>query len=422
MTPEYRSSVRVLLALIVLLAVVLRDAPLLDAQQTTGPHWPVHTLDLGQDQQSIVLRLQFDGPQTVTLQSARVVTGRAFGRKAEPPLLHLVLRDASGVILDQFNAWHPLWAFRFDGPTERRVLRSSASGQFVMPFSPNLARIEVSDVRLAQELIAIELADLAVNSIVPIGVPTDVIVGQQFNVTLQSTVTNHGPATPMDLRLTTTATPSAGIQVVPLVDTEDALALEQGELRTLTQTFTMTCNQPGAHAVSFAAVATPLSASNADLNPANNQAVTQVTVDCVVPVAINIRPGGFPNSANPNDRSVTVAVLTTDAGEYGLPLAFNATTILPLTVRFGPEDVVFSGAGGGSEIHQIGHIEDAPEKSDERTRDGDLDMVLHFSASESGLFLGQVKACVKGRYVDPATNAQFKFFGCDSISVVPQGG
>lgn len=419
MTQHYRPSVRALLTFVVLSAAVLSQAPLGRAQQTTGPHWPVHTLDLGQDQQSIVLRLQFNGPQDVSLESARVVTGRAFGRRAEPPLLRLRLRDADGTILDQFNAWHPLWAFRFDGPTERRILRTSASGQFVMPFSPLLAQIDVSDVRLGVDLISVRLADLAVNSIVPVGVPPDVVIGQTFAVTLQSVVTNYGPATPLDLRLTTTATPTAGIQVVPLADDEDALALQAGELRTLAQTFAVTCHQPGAHTVSFAAVARPLNASDADLNPANNQATTQLTVDCVVPVAINIRPGGFPNSVNLNDASVSLAVLTTAAGEYGLPLAFDATTISPLTVRFGPEDLVFSGTGGGSEIHQQGHIGDAPERSDEKTRDRDLDMILHFRAVESGLFLGQTKACVKGLYVDPATSAQFKFFGCDSIIVVP---
>ena len=414
MTLHHRSS---LAALLVVLG--LSFVPFAEAQQTTGPHWPVHALDLGQDQQSLVLRLFFEGAQNVTLESARVVTGRAFGRRAEPPLLHLTLRDANGAILEEFNAWHPLWAFRFDGANEHRVLRPSASAQFVMPYSPALARVDVRDVRLDANLITVQFADLAVNSIAAINVPPDVVIGQTFNVTLQSQVTNHGPAAPIDLRLTTTATPSAGIEVVPVADDENALVLADEELRTLTQTFAVTCHQPGAHTVSFAAVAAPLSASNADLDLTNNEAATEVTVDCVVPVAINIRPGGFPNATNLNDAAVSLAVLTTAAGEYGLPLAFDATTIVPTTVRFGPRIPVFTETGGGPEIHQRGHLEDARERTDEKTRDKDVDMVLHFQAAASGLFVGQTEACVKGLFVDPATNAQFSFFGCDSIKVVP---
>jgi hypothetical protein len=381
----------------------------------------VHGLDLGLDQQSLVLRLFFDGPTNVSLESARVVAGRTFGRRADPPLLRLQLSNAQAVVLEQFNAWHPLWTFSFDGPSgvERRVIRPSGSAQFVMPFRPDLARIAVDDVRLAVNLITVRLADLAVERIDAVGVPPDVVIGDTFNVTVESVVSNQGPATPMDLRLTTSATASAGIEVVPVASNEDALALHDSEQRTLTQTFAVTCRQPGAHGVSFAAAAAPLSASDADLHPANNQAATEISVDCVVPVAINIRPGGFPNSTNVNDASVSVAVLTTAAGEYGLPIAFDATTIRPLTVRFGEAQVVFTEAGGGPEIHQRGHSGDERERSNEKTRDGDIDMLLHFEALASGLFVGQGQACVKGRFVDPVSNGQFKFFGCDSISVVP---
>ena len=48
-------------------------------------------------------------------------------------------------------------------------------------------------------------------------------------------------------------------------------------------------------------------------------------------MAINVRPQGFPNSINLNT-DATLAALTTAAGEYGLPLDFDATTIDPLSV------------------------------------------------------------------------------------------
>ena len=56
-------------------------------------------------------------------------------------------------------------------------------------------------------------------------------------------------------------------------------------------------------------------------------------------------------------------------------------------------------------------------KLDEKSRDKDLDMILHFLASDSGLDAGTTEACVKGKFT---TNAgTFKFFGCDSINLVP---
>jgi hypothetical protein len=133
-----------------------------------------------------------------------------------------------------------------------------------------------------------------------------------------------------------------------------------------------------------------------------------------MPVAINIRPGGYPNSVNLKS-NVTVAILTTSAGEYGLPLAFNATTINPLSVRFGPASIVLGGAGA-LEFHLSGHIEDSYEL-DEITKDGDLDMVFHFRAAAAGLKPSTTNACVRGTFENGGTT--FSFFGCDSIKIVP---
>jgi hypothetical protein len=107
-------------------------------------------------------------------------------------------------------------------------------------------------------------------------------------------------------------------------------------------------------------------------------------------------------------------VLTTAAGEYGLPLPFDATTIQPLTTRFGPEPVVIAG-GGAHEAHDRGHIEDAIERSDEKTKDGDLDMVLHFRTQESELTGTEAKACVRGEFGP----MHFVFHGCDLVTFVP---
>ena len=138
------------------------------------------------------------------------------------------------------------------------------------------------------------------------------------------------------------------------------------------------------HSFSFTNTIAPLRPGDSDPNLANNTANTGFSLICVVPVKINIKPGSNPNSINPNQggQSIAVAILSTAAGEYGLPLAFDATTVDPLSVRFGPAALV-NGGGGGTEIHGRGHLEDSREL-DERTRDGDIDLVLHFDDDPSG--------------------------------------
>jgi hypothetical protein len=71
---------------------------------------------------------------------------------------------------------------------------------------------------------------------------------------------------------------------------------------------------------------------------------------------------------------------------------------------------------GVSEIHRIGH----PERSyelDERTRDGDMDLIMHFKPSESGLTFDSTQACLKGKYLTLDGNT-YTFLGCDSVLVV----
>ncbi len=93
-----------------------------------------------------------------------------------------------------------------------------------------------------------------------------------------------------------------------------------------------------------------------------------------VTVEVDIKPGGSPNSINVGNKGVIpVAILTTDN--------FDATTIDPLSVRFGPS--------GARETHGRGHIEDVDV-------DGDLDLVLHFRTQETGILCGDTSSSLTG--------------------------
>lgn len=130
-------------------------------------------------------------------------------------------------------------------------------------------------------------------------------------------------------------------------------------------------------------------------------------------VAINIKPGDTPNAVNAQGR-VPVAVLTTHASEYQTLADFDATRVDISSVRFGPLALLDAG-GGGTEVHGQAHVQDARERSDEKTRDGDLDIVLHFAPVDSGLAPTDLEAWVRGVTLDDV-----HFEGHDAIRLVPE--
>ena len=89
-----------------------------------------------------------------------------------------------------------------------------------------------------------------------------------------------------------------------------------------------------------------------------------------IEIEIDIKPGGWPNSINLRNMGViAVAVLTTDE--------FDATILQTRRGRFGP--------AGATIVHNSAHIEDVD-------LDGDLDLVMHFNTSETGIECGDESA------------------------------
>ena len=76
----------------------------------------------------------------------------------------------------------------------------------------------------------------------------------------------------------------------------------------------------------------------------------------------------------------------------------DATTIDPQSVKFGPAQI--------DEYHQAAHLEDVDN-------DQDLDLVLHFKISQSGLSESDTEACLSGETFDG-----IPILGCDQIRIV----
>jgi uncharacterized repeat protein (TIGR01451 family) len=320
------------------------------------------------------------------------------------------------VMLDRavvFNAGNPI------------LISNTAQASSLAP-DPDLTNNSATE-----ETLVVAVADLKIVSLEAVDPPTEILVGEDVDITLRTAITNLGPSAPMDVELTRTATAPPDSTVTPSAPPpalEQALAFQ--EVRTVDEVFTINCSQPSMHTFIFTneiqpfrKYADPSLPDDSDPKQDNNQTELNVNIECVVPVAINIHPGGFPNPINPGKGSATVAVLTTDAGEYGLPLAFDATTIDPLSVRFDSAKGL-EGSYTAAEIHNQGHIQDSIERQlDSRGResvtDGDQDMVLHFRVSDTSIDDDTAEACVKGEWIDVG-GVVHKFFGCDSVNIVAQ--
>ena len=264
----------------------------------------------------------------------------------------------------------------------------------------------------AVDVEVVAVADLEVVSTDVVTPPIEAVIGDDVVVTVRSNVVNHGPSSPMNAELTATASPSAGIAVVPGLDMAAVAALAVGAPQVVDQEFTVQCTAPGTQSVTFDAEIAPASPADTDPDLSNNTGQASFSIDCIVPIAINVRPANTFNRINvASDGKVPVAALTTSAGEYGLPVAFDASLIVPASVRFGDPTLVYDQTGGAAASGPV-HVNDSFEL-DDRTRDKDDDMRLWFVSSQTGLSAGDTEACMRGQYLDGGV--LHSFFGCDTV-------
>ena len=261
----------------------------------------------------------------------------------------------------------------------------------------------------------IAVADLETESAVIIGAPAEMVIGNPAQFTLRRVIDNNGPSAPIDAAVITVGSASSGAAGVPPSVTRVEAAMTKDTPRTLEEQVTVTCSAPGSHTFTLTARISPANPADVDPNPGNDEKTVTVTIDCVVPVAINIRPHHENNQFSYSTADVKVAILTTRAGEYGLPLAFDATTVDVSSVRFGPRTTTWAG-GGAPDRRGKGDFRDTWEDSNESVRDGDIDLELRFVRGETQIPPGTSEACAKGSFTGTGGVA-YKFFGCGTIII-----
>ncbi|MEV0719739.1 hypothetical protein [Asanoa sp. NPDC050611] len=394
---------------------------------------PLPVFDFDADPaKAVVARVTFDSRTQAHVESTTVTTSRARGHSGEPPILRLRLTDVDGAEVDRINAWSPLW--RLDGgPNGSKGVRSSGTGNFIVPFSPALAAMTVTDVRLNQEVVTVDLAapirtfcganpgdpdckesDLAITAVEP-SAPLFGVLGQPITVTVASDVANNGPDGPTDARVRREVSAGAGLTIADAAPVTTDVPVAVGTTQRLTKAYTVTCTQPGTVNLTATTRVTAKLPSVVDAAPANDVRSATLGVTCAVPATVNVKPGSAENVVNLNDGVLPVGVLTTNAGEYGNPVAVDATTIDWSTLRLAAPSRILAGLGA-RERHGRIHPENV-EELDERTRDRDTDAMLHFDPKTDGLTVGDTSACVYGRL--RLAGAMVAFYGCDRVTVRP---
>jgi len=400
---------------------------------------------------AVVLDLTFVDGGALSYDAAMVSLKPAGRYPDGRPDVAVEVVDVYSASVSSFTLPSPLRmrVYNADG-TDSEKIQATVQGLINFPFGPDASAATISD-NLSDSEVTVDLkpiihdfcvghlddpecyeTDIEIASVGAVDPPPLVLLGKSVDLTVRTIIDNNGPeakpAPPaeekgvdalFDQQVTNV---SQGITVVPSgVTGQQEFGLKVGVSRTNDQIYVVTCLEPGLQEATFTSTIEPLSAAviephEVDTTVAsNNTKAFVLSVDCAVPVTLNNKPHSFPNSIN-LDKSgdVPVAVLTTEQGEYGNPLAFDAQTIDPLSVHYGVESLA-SYDNGATESHQATHIVDSYEL-DDKTRDKDLDAVMHFPAEDTGLSPGDTETCIKGKFTDGGNT--FTFYGCDSVNVV----
>lgn len=124
--------------------------------------------------------------------------------------------------------------------------------------------------------------------------------------------------------------------------------------------------------------------------------IQEVCITVKRTVAIDIKPGSFPNSINLKKQKgvIPVAILGSDE--------FDVTEVDVTTLTFGP--------GAQVPAHDLTDVFVYTDHLQDVNGDGFVDLVSHYVSGGTGITSGDTEACISGK-----TNDGINFMGCDSV-------
>lgn len=136
------------------------------SRRPNGPEEPLPVVEYGTDDKLMTIQAHFNGRANLVIDNVAVDYGVPPLLEGGASILNLQAFDGSGVALFQFSSWHPLLRLgTFDlvdnpqptiihGPA---VWGSAAKSAFLLPFSPALHTLTITDLELGQELVTVDL-------------------------------------------------------------------------------------------------------------------------------------------------------------------------------------------------------------------------------------------------------------------------
>jgi hypothetical protein len=121
--------------------------------------------------------------------------------------------------------------------------------------------------------------------------------------------------------------------------------------------------------------------------------INSVLQQIVLPISIDITPGGFPNSINLKKKGV-------------IPVAILSTQNFDAAFLVNRSSLTFGSTGNEQSLVKV-NVEDI-------NGDGLLDLICHFSAQNTGFQIGDTEGILKGRTVQGT-----QLLGKDSVRIVP---
>ena len=178
-----------------------QDLPVTDPSKD-----PIGSVNLDDDEVSILIELDFDSRTQVEASLVEIVHGRTRATIGEPPLLRADMFDHFDKMVGSYDAWHPFWQF-YENEAGEEVfgILEEGTGEMILPFVPELDQLTITDVALEQHILTVDLDPAIIEfctdnpshpdcvsdlSLTKTSTPDAVLVGDRIQYTL--TVKNEG--------------------------------------------------------------------------------------------------------------------------------------------------------------------------------------------------------------------------------------